>query len=98
MGRSLFYGEFTLDSDLVKIILMADELDVSVKTIYNWISSKKLTMVRPGYVNRMDAYEVWLEQKSIRKTLSQFMSAQGTKRDANGRFKSRSEERDQTDD
>jgi uncharacterized protein YjcR len=81
-----------LESDSVKVILMAEELGVSVKTIYNWISHEKLKMVRPGYVNRTDAYEVWLEQKNIRKTLSQLMSGQGTKRDANGRFKSRSEE------
>ena len=75
-----------MDLELVKIILMADELGVSVKTIYNWISLGKLKMARPGYVIRIDAYEVWLEQKSIRKTHSQLMS---TQRDANGRFKSR---------
>ncbi len=75
---------------------MAEELGVSVKTIYNWISLGKLEIVKPGYVNRMDAYEVWLEQKDIRKIHSYFMSVQGTKRDANGRFLSRSEEGEQS--
>lgn len=85
-----------MDLDLVKVGLMADELGVSVKTIYNWISVGKLKMARPGYVNRMDAYEVWLEQKNIRKIHSYFMSVQGIKRDANGRFISSSDEGEQS--
>lgn len=89
-------GVFRLDSDLVKIGLMAEELGVSVKTVYNWINVDKLRMPKPGYVNRMDAYEVWLEQKNIRKIHSYFMSVQGIKRDANGRFISTPEEGEQS--
>ena len=83
-----------MEHDWVKINLMAEELGVSVKTVYNWISVGKLKRVRPGYVHRMDAYEVWLEQKNIRKIHSYFMSVQGIKRDANGRFISKDDDTD----
>lgn len=79
-----------LDStDWVKIPLMAKELGVSTKTIYNWISVNKLFMPRSGYVSRAEAYEVWLEQKTLRRLNSYFMAVQGTTRDPNGRFKSK---------
>lgn len=75
--------------DWVKIPLMAKELGVSVKTIYNWISVGKLFMPRPGYVSQVDAYEVWLEQKSLRSAYSQVLASQGTKRGPNGQFQKR---------
>jgi transposase len=78
-----------MGNDWVKIALIAEELGVSVKTIYNWISVNKLFMPRPGYVSRVDAYEVWLQQKDIRKIHSYFVSIQGITRDPNGRFKSK---------
>jgi hypothetical protein len=74
-----------MDSDLVKISLMAEELGVSLKTVYNWVGDSKLIMPRPGYVNRLDAYRVWHEQQGLRSILSYFQ-VQGTKRDSNGRF------------
>lgn len=74
-----------MNSDWVKIPLMAEELEVSVKTIYNWLSVGKLFMPRPGYVSRAEAYEVWLHQKSMRSIQSYFL-AQGTIRDSFGRF------------
>lgn len=73
---------------MVKISLMAEELGVSVKTIYNWISVGKLAMIRPGFVNQLDAYEVWLQQQALRSAISYFQS-QGTIRDSYGRFKSK---------
>lgn len=76
-----------MNSDYVKIPNMAKELGVSVKTIYNWISVGKLYMPRPGYVHYMEAYEVWLQQKTLRSFHSYFVS-KGTIRDAFGRFKS----------
>ena len=72
--------------DWVKIPLMAEELGVSVKTIYNWVNVGKLFMPQPGYVSRTDAYEVWIEQQSVRSITSYFMSVQGIIRDTNGRF------------
>lgn len=78
-------------NDWVKIPLMAEELNVSVKTLYNWISVGKLFMPRPGYVSQVEAYEVWLQQKSLRSMQSYFMS-QGTIRDAFGRWKKQESE------
>jgi hypothetical protein len=72
--------------DWVKIPLMAKELGVSVKTIYNWISVGKLFMPRPGYVSQLDAYEVCLEQRQLRSMYSSVIAAQGTKRAPNGQF------------
>ena len=74
-----------MNSNWVKISLMADELGVSVKTIYNWISDSKLVMPRPGYVDRLEAFRVWHEQQGLRSILSYFQ-VQGTKRDSYGRF------------
>ena len=76
-------------NDWVKIPLMAAELGVSVKTIYNWIKVGKLFMPKAGYVSQVEAYEVWLQQKSFRQIHSYFMS-QGTIRDTFGRFSKRS--------
>lgn len=77
--------------DWVKIPLMAKELGVSVKTIYNWISVGKLFMPRPGFVSQMDAYEVWVQQRYLKSINSQFMSAQGLIRGEDGKFKSKRE-------
>ena len=74
-----------MTNDWTKIPLMAEELGVSVKTIYNWISVGKLFMPRPGYVSQVEAYEVWLQQRSLRSINSYFLS-KGTIRDAFGRF------------
>lgn len=74
-----------MDSNWVKISLMAEELGVTVKTVYNWIGDSKLSMPRPGYVDRLEAFKVWHEQQGLRSILSYFQ-VQGTKRDANGRF------------
>ncbi len=78
--------------DWVKIPLMAKELGVSVKTIYNWISVGKLFMPRPGYVSQVEAYEVWIEQKFLKSIHSNFMAIRAVDRAANGKFKSKKEE------
>jgi hypothetical protein len=80
--------------DWVKIPLMAKELGVSVKTIYNWVSVGKLFMPRPGFVSQMDAYEVWLQQQSLRSAYSQVMASQGIKRGINGQFQSKDKDSD----
>ena len=74
-------------NDWVKVPRIAEDLGVSVKTIYNWINVGKLFMPRPGYVSQVEAYEVWLQQKSLRKVQSYFLS-QKVIRDDKGRFKS----------
>jgi hypothetical protein len=74
-----------MSEQLVKISLIAEELGVSVKTIYNWITLGKLDMPRAGFVSRIDAYEVWLKQKDLRKIHSYFLSINIT-RGTDGRF------------
>ena len=74
-------------NDWVKVPRIAEDLGVSVKTIYNWINVGKLFMPRPGYVSQVEAYEVWLQQKSLRKVQSYFLS-QKVIRDDRGRFRS----------
>lgn len=73
---------------MVKIRVMADELGVSQKTIYNWISVGKLKMVRPGYVDQVEAYEVWLQQKDLRRIYS-LSNSDSVLRDKFGRFSSK---------
>lgn len=70
---------------LVKISSAAEQLGVSYKTIYNWISDRKLSMPKPGYVSLEEANDVWIRQQLLRSEISFFMS-QGTIRDAYGRF------------
>ena len=77
--------------DWVKIPLVAEELGVSVKTVYNWVAAGKLFMPKRGFVSQVEAYEVWLHQQSLRSFYSYFQSVKGTSRDGNGRFKSREE-------
>jgi len=85
-----------MQHDWAKIPLIAKELGVSVKTIYNWVSVGKLFMPRPGYVSQVEAYEVWLQQKALRRISSYFKSVQGTTRDPNGRFKSKQNQVDES--
>lgn len=70
---------------LVKISRAAKEIGVSYKTIYNWIADGKLSAPTPGYVDMEEAQDVWVKQQLLRVELSFFM-AQGTIRDAYGRF------------
>jgi len=74
-----------MENDWSKISLVAKELGVSVKTIYNWISVGKLFMPKPGYVSQVEAYEVWLQQKSLRSFHSYFL-AKDVIRDSYGRW------------
>lgn len=77
------------NTDWVKIPLMAKELGVSTKTLYNWISVNKLFMPKSGYVSRAEAYEVWLHQQSLR-TFHSYFQSQNIVRDSFGRFSSKS--------
>lgn len=70
---------------LMKIPAAAEQLGVSYKTIYNWISDSKLVMPKPGYVSIEEAEAVLIRQQ-IRRVEISFFLAQGTIRDAYGRF------------
>ncbi len=71
-----------------KIPLVANELGVSTKTIYNWINSGKLYMPQPGYVDKDEAFAVWVDQRTVKSITSYFMAIKGIKRDTRGRFTS----------
>jgi hypothetical protein len=79
-------------TDWCKISLIAKDLEVTDKTIYNWIADGKLKMMRPGFVSQLDAYEVWLQQKAARSIFSQEMARKGIIRDSIGRFRTKSEQ------
>jgi hypothetical protein len=76
---------------ITKIALVAADLGLTVKTIYNWVNSGKLEMPRPGYVNYIDAWEVYLQQKEEKSIYSSLAARYGITRDSNGRFITRSE-------
>lgn len=75
-----------MSEKITKIALVAADLGVSAKTIYNWISWGKLEMPRPGYVNKIDAWEIYLQQREQKSIFSSLMAKHGITRDANGRF------------
>jgi predicted DNA-binding transcriptional regulator AlpA len=88
LGRFVLGRAMTDSTDWVKIPLMAKELGISTKTIYNWISVNKLFMPKSGYVSRAEAYEVWLQQQTLR-TFHSYFQSQNVVRDAFGRFSSK---------
>lgn len=71
---------------IVKISIVAEELGVTAKTVYNWIEWGKLKMPRPGYVNHIDAWEAYLQQKQDKSIFASTMARYGITRDENGRF------------
>jgi transposase len=71
---------------LIKIGIVAEELGVCAKTIYNWISRGVLKTAEPGFVTRADAKQAHANQKQRISEASRFRISQGTRRDANGRF------------
>jgi hypothetical protein len=73
-------------NDLLKIGPLADELGITPKTIYNWISDGRLEMKKPGFVSRTEAWEVFGFMQEKRVEISYFMSAYGIERDSVGRF------------
>ena len=83
MGRLTFLRQ---GMELVKITVLAKELGISHKTIYNWISDGRLRMETRGYVDRFEAWAVH-EHMQVRKTSFQRLLAKyGTGRDKYGRF------------
>ncbi len=72
--------------DSVKITVLADEMGLSHKTLYNWINDGRLEVVRRGFVSRTQAWEVWEHMQQKRVEISYFLSAYGINRGANGQF------------
>jgi transposase len=77
-----------MSNDWIKISAMAKELNLSHKTIYNWINQQLLFTPKPGYVSRAEAYATSLRMKVLRQTQSKALMSAGVSRDPNGRFTS----------
>jgi DNA-binding transcriptional MerR regulator len=73
------------NNKLIKIGLAAKWLDVTQKTIYNWIENGLLEMPEKGKVRRGDVEEVHKNQIMRRSSISR-LSALGIGRDEKGRF------------
>ena len=70
---------------ILKIAIAAKQLDVTVKTIYNWIENEYLQTTSPGYVRLGDVIRA---QKRAEKAKSETARAtiKTIFRDDNGRF------------
>jgi len=74
------------DMELVKITVLAKELGISHKTIYNWISDGRLKMEVRGYVDRLEAWAVHEHMQARKISFQRLMAKYGTERDKYGRF------------
>jgi hypothetical protein len=72
-------------NSLIKISLAAKWLEVTQKTIYNWIEDGLLEMPEKGKVRRGDVETVHKKQIMLRSSISK-MKALGIGRDEKGRF------------
>jgi len=72
-------------NSLIKISLAAKWLEVTQKTIYNWIEIGLLEMPEKGKVRRGDVETVHKKQIMLRSNISK-MKALGIGRDEKGRF------------
>jgi DNA-directed RNA polymerase specialized sigma54-like protein len=74
-----------MQEEPIKIAIAAKHLDVSVKTIYNWIENEYLQTISPGYVRLADVIRAQglaekAKSESARATIKTIF------RDRNGRF------------
>jgi hypothetical protein len=73
-------------TDLIKISFAARALEVTPKTIYNWINDGSLSMPVDGYVSRTEVFLVYKEKIAKRQETSKWMLLNRVTRDKNGRF------------
>jgi hypothetical protein len=74
-----------VSSNLIKIALAAKWLEVTPKTIYNWIEDGLLSMPEKGKVRR-DEVELVHKQQIMARSNAARMVALGIGRDSMGRF------------
>ena len=70
----------------MKISLAAKYLEVTPKTIYNWIEDGTLEKTRPGYVLKSDLEKAKLIKSEERVNTSRRIALSQVKRDRSGRF------------
>lgn len=71
---------------MVKILIAADSVGVTYKTIYNWLEDGSLKLAHPGFVYMSDVRRVWIQKQNIKSETSRTVSSMFT-RDDRGRFK-----------
>jgi predicted site-specific integrase-resolvase len=75
-----------MDEPMVKIIVAADEVGVTYKTIYNWLEEGTLKLAHPGFVFMSEVRKVLVQKQNTRVDISRAISSKFT-RDDYGRFK-----------
>jgi len=75
-----------MNEPMVKILIAADSVGVTYKTIYNWLEDGSLKLAHPGFVYMSDVRRVWIQKQNIKSETSRTVSSMFT-RDDRGRFK-----------
>lgn len=75
-----------MSESMVKIVVAAESVGVTYKTIYNWLEDGSLKLAHPGFVFLSDVRKVWIQKQNIKSETSRTVSSNFT-RDDRGRFK-----------
>ena len=75
-----------MDEPMVKIVVAADSVGVTYKTIYNWLEDGSLKLAHPGFVFMSEVRKVWIQKQNVKSENSRSLSSKFT-RDDRGRFK-----------
>lgn len=75
-----------MDEPMVKIVVAADSIGVTYKTIYNWLEDGSLKLAHPGFVFLTEVRKVWIQKQNTKSETSRTVSSNFT-RDDRGRFK-----------
>lgn len=74
-----------LEETPVKIAVAADEIGVTYKTLYNWLSEGTLRLAHPGFVFMSEVRRAWIRNQNKKAEQSKQTSI-SVPRDTNGRF------------
>lgn len=76
-----------MDEPMIKIHLAAKELDLSYKTLYNWIEDGTLKLAHPGFVHLSEVNRAIVKKQNIKSEQSKSTLMQKFTRDEKGRFR-----------
>ena len=74
-----------MDEQMVKITVAAEALDVSYKTLYNWIEDGTLELAHPGFVYLSEARRAKIKKINMKSEWSKEQSSRFFRE--NGKFK-----------
>lgn len=74
-----------MDEPMVKIALAARAIDVSYKTLYNWIEDGTLKLAHPGYVRMSEVHRAKIRKMNERSEWGKLRSGMFFR--DNGKFK-----------